>query len=59
MFEDLLEKLKSCDHVQYETGQHFVLLLPTAHVGFSVMIEWICHQLLHMDFGFMTLFDYV
>lgn len=41
MFEDLLEKLKSCNHAQYETGQHFIRIFPTARLGFSVMIEWI------------------
>ena len=41
MFEDLLEKLKNCDQVQYEAGQHFIRILPTSPAGFSLTIEWI------------------
>ena len=41
MFEDLLEKLKKCDQVQYEAGQHFIRILPTSPAGFSLAMEWI------------------
>ncbi|MBI3476413.1 MAG: hypothetical protein HY010_11825 [Acidobacteria bacterium] len=41
MFEDLLEKLKKCDQVPYETGQHFIRIPPTSSAGFSIVIEWI------------------
>lgn len=41
VFEELLEKLKNCDHVPYETGPGFIRVLPTGGTAFPVMIEWI------------------
>lgn len=41
MFEELLEKLKECSQVRYETGEYFIRILPTSPTGFSLTIEWI------------------
>ncbi len=44
MFEELLEKLENCSHVQYEASAYFVRILPTTPAGFPVMIEWMFHS---------------
>lgn len=41
MFEELVEKLENCGHVQYEADAYSIRILPTTPVGFPVMIEWI------------------
>lgn len=41
MFEELLEKLRECGQVRYETDDYFIRILPASPAGFSLMIEWI------------------
>jgi len=41
MFDELIEKLKHCDGVNYEIGENFIRVFASAPKGFPVMIEWV------------------